>query len=71
MAYISSTPKHCPGFQQFKNLKSFMCRCNHCGEATEIFSDEFDRPHTCRKCGKQIEFSHCEIEGEAKSTAPE
>lgn len=71
MTYISSTPKHCPGFQQFKNLKSFMCRCNHCGEAKEIFSDEFERPHTCGNCGQQVEFSQCEIEGEAKSNAPE
>jgi len=71
MSIISSTPKHCPGFQQFKNLKSFMCKCNHCGETKEIFSDEFDRPHTCRNCGKEMEFSQCEIEGEARSTAPE
>lgn len=71
MSYISSTPAHCPGFQRFKDLKSFMCQCNHCGEEKEIFSDEFDRPQTCSKCGRQIDFSECRIEGEARSTEPE
>jgi DNA-directed RNA polymerase subunit RPC12/RpoP len=71
MAQISSTPQHCPGFDDLKDLKSFVCKCNHCGQTLEIFSDEFDRPHKCRNCGRQIEFSACEIEGEGKSTAPE
>jgi uncharacterized protein (DUF983 family) len=71
MSYISSTPSHCPGFQQLKNLKTFMCTCNHCGAPKEIFSDEFDRPHTCQACGKEIDFSKCTIDGEAKSTEPE
>lgn len=71
MSTISSTPAHCPGFQQFKDLKSFMCSCNHCGEVKEIFSDEFDRTHTCSKCGREIEFSQCKIEGEARSNIPE
>lgn len=71
MTYISSTPKHCPGFQQFKNLKTFMCKCNHCGAAKEIFSDEFDRPHTCQGCGQEFDFSQCAIDGQAGSTEPE
>lgn len=71
MTYISSTPSHCPGFQQFKGLKSFLCKCSHCGESKEIFSDEFDRPHTCGGCGKKMDFTRCEIEGEARSAAPE
>jgi hypothetical protein len=71
MSYISSTPRHCPGFQQFKNLKTFMCACNHCGAVKEIFSDEFDRPHTCADCGKAMDFSKCSIDAQAQSTEPE
>ena len=71
MPMISSTPRHCPGFQQFKNLKSFLCTCNHCGQTKEIFSDEFDHPHVCAGCGMEIDFSQCTLEGEARSTRPE
>jgi endogenous inhibitor of DNA gyrase (YacG/DUF329 family) len=71
MPYIPSTPRHCPGFASFKNLKAFTCNCPACGEPKEIFSDEFDRPHTCRKCGKQIDFNQCTLEAEGKSTVPE
>ncbi|CAN2050563.1 hypothetical protein GMMP1_970031 [Candidatus Magnetomoraceae bacterium gMMP-1] len=39
------TPKHCPGFEAFKNMKSFTCKCSECGESVEIFSDEFDKTH--------------------------
>ncbi len=38
-----STPQHCPGFHNFKSLKSFNCKCPECGQEKEIFSDEFDR----------------------------
>ncbi len=44
-----TTPQHCPDFEQFKNLKSFTCKCPKCGESKEIFSDEFDKKHTCDK----------------------
>ncbi len=27
-----STPRHCPGFEQFRNLKSFLCDCPNCGK---------------------------------------
>jgi len=57
-----STPRHCPGFDQFKDLKSFTCNCPECGEVAEIFSDEFDRPHKCKSCGKEIDFTSCELE---------
>lgn len=60
-----STPKHCPGFEQFKHLKSFKCKCPNCGKEKEIFSDEFDKKHYCKQCGKEIDFTKCEIEGEA------
>jgi uncharacterized protein (DUF983 family) len=59
---ISSTPQHCPGFQQYKNLSSFECQCPECGEANEIFSDEFNKPKTCTACGKPIDFSKCTLE---------
>jgi uncharacterized protein (DUF983 family) len=60
---MASTPQHCPGFQSFKNLKSFSCKCPECGQAKEIFSDEFDKRHVCAKCGKEIDFSQCTLEG--------
>ena len=54
-----STPKHCPGFQNFKSLKSFTCKCPECDEEIEIFSDEFDREHKCKKCNVVIDFTQC------------
>jgi len=60
-----STPQHCPGFQEFKNLKVFTCRCPECGAEKEIFSDEFNREHVCAKCGKKIDFSRCTLEGQS------
>jgi len=60
-----TTPQHCPGFQQFKTLSSFMCKCPKCGEENEIFSDEFDKTHKCHACGEQIDFSQCTLESQA------
>ncbi|HMA85027.1 MAG TPA: hypothetical protein VKN73_04935 [Desulfosalsimonadaceae bacterium] len=60
-----TTPQHCPGFQQFKHLKSFTCNCPECSDALEIFSDEFDKPHKCPKCGKDIDFTQCTLSGSA------
>lgn len=57
-----STPKHCPGFEQFKNLQSFICKCPECSQEVEIFSDEFDKSHTCKECGKEIDFSQCSLD---------
>lgn len=57
---MANTPLHCPGFEQFKNLESFLCKCPECDEEKEIFSDEFNKTHTCGKCGKEIDFSRCE-----------
>ncbi len=57
-----STPVHCPGFEANKNLSSFICKCPKCGKEKEIFSDEFDRPHTCPQCKEQIDFSQCTIQ---------
>lgn len=54
-----TTPAHCPGFEQFKNLQSFTCNCPKCGEAKEIFSDEFEKAHKCDKCGEEIDFTTC------------
>jgi uncharacterized protein (DUF983 family) len=48
-----TTPQHCPGYESFKNLKSFICKCPECGESKEIFSDEFNKTHTCVKCANQ------------------
>ena len=57
-----TTPLHCPGYEQFKNLKSFTCKCPGCGKEKEIFSDEFNRAHTCAECGKEIDFTTCTYE---------
>jgi endogenous inhibitor of DNA gyrase (YacG/DUF329 family) len=65
-----STPQHCPGYASFKNLKSFTCKCPECGKEKEIFSDEFEKPHICKDCGKPIDFSECTLSGEAGSVTP-
>lgn len=58
---MTTTPRHCPGFEQFKNLSSFMCKCPECGREVEIFSDEVDRPRNCPKCGKPMDFTKCSL----------
>ncbi len=60
---MTTTPQHCPGFQNFKNLKVFTCKCPECGKEVEIFSDEFDKALNCKGCGKPIDFSQCALEG--------
>lgn len=60
-----STPQHCPGFNDLKHLKSFICKCPECGKEKEIFSDEFDKTHICADCNKPIDFSQCRLDGEA------
>ncbi|MFP4213945.1 MAG: hypothetical protein ACLFRL_07520 [Desulfohalobiaceae bacterium] len=65
-----STPQHCPGFQNFKGLSSFVCNCPECNAEVEIFSDEFDRPHKCSSCGKSIDFSQCSLEASGRSQDP-
>jgi hypothetical protein len=70
MALNETTPQHCPGYANFKTLKSFTCNCQSCGAEKEIFSDEFDRPHKCAKCGTTIDFTACTLTGEGKSVAP-
>jgi ribosomal protein S27E len=62
-------PSHCPGFQEFKHLKSFTCRCPECGREQEIFSDEFDRERQCKGCGKKIDFSRCQFYAEGGTPA--
>ncbi|WP_028322338.1 hypothetical protein [Desulfatiglans anilini] len=70
MAENKTTPAHCPGFQSFRNLTSFTCKCPECGKEVEVFSDEFDRPHKCKGCGNPIDFTRCSIEGAAKDPSP-
>jgi uncharacterized protein (DUF983 family) len=65
-----TTPQHCPGFEAFRNLKSFTCKCPKCGASKEIFSDEFKKTHKCDACGKPIDFTQCTLEGSAGSKAP-
>ncbi len=56
-----TTPRHCPGFEELKNLQSFECECPNCSHVKEIFSDEFDKKHTCPSCGKEIDFTKCKM----------
>jgi hypothetical protein len=65
-----TTPKHCPGWESFKNLKSFTCKCGKCGAEKEIFSDEFNRSHSCGKCGAPIDFGTCSYEAGAAASSP-
>jgi uncharacterized protein (DUF983 family) len=67
---MTTTPQHCPGYANFKNLKSFTCKCPKCGAEKEIFSDEFGREHTCSSCNEIIDFAQCTLSGEAGGTAP-
>jgi hypothetical protein len=60
-----SKPQHCPGFEQFQHVQSFVCKCSHCGKEIEIFSDEFDKKHICKGCRKEIDFTQCTLESEA------
>ena len=57
-----TTPQHCPGWEQFKDLKAFTCKCPNCGKEKEIFSDEFDKKHTCSGCGQEIDFTKCTLD---------
>ncbi len=65
-----STPIHCPGHEQFKNLKSFVCKCPNCGKEKEIFSDEFEKTHVCVSCHQEIDFTKCTIVGEGTDPSP-
>ena len=63
-----TTPQHCPGFESFKHLSSFTCRCPDCNEAVEIFSDEFDKESLCPKCNSKIDFTKCTLSGAGGKT---
>jgi hypothetical protein len=65
-----TTPLHCPGLEQFKELQSFTCKCPECGLEKEIFSDEFEKPHICKGCGKQIDFTKCTPYASGGASAP-
>ena len=60
--------QHCPGFERFRELASFICTCPECGKETEIFSDEFDKKHICPNCGKEIDCRKCPLYGEGRSS---
>jgi len=67
---VMSTPEHCPGFEQFKNLKSFVCQCPNCGKETDIFSDEFNKRHICKGCNQEIDFTKCTLRAGASAASP-
>lgn len=57
--------KHCPGFEQNKSLKTYLCKCPKCGDEIEVFSDELDKKRTCGKCGGKIDVGQCVVDGAA------
>ncbi|MCK8603362.1 hypothetical protein [Desulfoferrobacter suflitae] len=65
-----TTPQHCPGWESFKNLSSFVCKCPECGKEKEIFSDEFDKKHVCPGCQKEIDFTKCSFEAGGSAAGP-
>jgi len=65
-----TTPRHCPGYEKFKDLSSFRCTCTNCGAEKEVFSDELDRQQKCPKCGQIIDCTRCVRYAGAKSTDP-
>ncbi len=66
----STTPAHCPGFQSFRNLSAFTCKCPGCGKENEIFSDEFNSPRKCSGCGEFMDFTKCSIEASGGDASP-
>ncbi len=48
---------HCPGFEQFRYLKSFSFKCPFCQNMEEIFSNEIEK-HMCSGCKKKIDFTY-------------
>jgi hypothetical protein len=67
---MTTTPQHCPGWESFKDLKSFICKCNTCGAEKEIFSDEFNKTHICAKCNTAIDFTACSYEAGGGDSTP-
>lgn len=67
---MNTPSSHCPGFESFRDLKSFLCKCPHCGTEVEIFSDEFNRPHVCKNCREQLDFTQCEYQGGGSDPSP-
>ena len=65
-----TTPLHCPGFEQFKGLKSFTCNCPNCGKEIEIFSDEFDKTHYCKGCKQAVDFTKCTLKAAGSTARP-
>jgi len=65
-----TTPQHCPGYEKFKHLSSFNCRCPNCGKEYEIFSDEFDKKRRCKDCNQEIDFTRCELYASGTDTSP-
>jgi len=66
-----NTPvSHCPGFESLRDLESFVCKCNNCGTEVEIFSDEFNREHTCKKCKEKIDFKQCQLDAGGSDNTP-
>ncbi len=67
---MMNTPRHCPGWESLKTLKSFECRCPECGKEIEIFSDEVDKTRVCPGCRKGIDFSKCTLRASGGKNDP-
>ena len=62
---MSTTPRHCPGLEANKSLSVFTFNCPNCGHERELFSDEFDKSHICKKCHQEIDFTKVKLEQQA------
>ncbi len=51
------TIHHCPGFEQFRYLKSTSFICPICNKEEEIFSDEIEKAHKCSGCQNTTDHS--------------
>ncbi len=67
---MNTSTSHCPGFEHFRDLKAFLCKCHHCGAEAEIFSDEFTRRPNCKYCKEPLDFSKCVFSGGGSDPSP-
>lgn len=67
---MNTSTSHCSGFELFRDLKSYLCKCHRCGTEVEIFSDEFTRRPNCKYCKEPLDFSKCAFSGGGSDPSP-
>ena len=56
-----TTPQHCPGFNDVKNLKSFVCKCPGCKKEKEIFLKRIKNITGSEGKNPPLDFKDCVI----------